>query len=154
MNVQEIDYPAMTFIAHQETIDMNTITEYYTQYLPAVFMHAQAKGYETIGMPRGLYYTWAPEENKVDLAAAVAVKAEDPDAGDFKVIKIPAQKALRVDFYGNYPDVGAAHDALDAYMAEKNLTMKEPAIEEYVTDPTTEPDTSKWLTKVTYFFEQ
>ncbi|MEM6725213.1 MAG: SRPBCC family protein [Bacteroidota bacterium] len=154
LTVQTIDYPATTFIVHQETIDMNTIAAYYTEHLPAVFGYVQSKGYPTIGMPRGLYYGWNLEENTVNLAAGVAVKADEPDAGPYNLIEIPAQKALRVDYYGDYPEVNTAHEAMDKFAAENQLTIKEPAIEEYVTDPTTEPDTSKWLTKVTYFYEQ
>lgn len=154
MNIQTIDYPATTFIANRQVVDMETLANYYAENLPAIFGFAAQKGYESIGMPRGMYYEWAPEEDRIDVAAAIAVKNENPETGDFSQIKIPAQKALRLDFYGDYEQLGDAHDALEAYMEKNNMTWAAPAIEEYVTDPTTEPDPNKWLTKLTYFFDQ
>jgi effector-binding domain-containing protein len=36
------------------------------------------------------------------------------------------------------------------YMQENNLVSDGPVIEVYVTDPVSEPDTSKWLTQIIY----
>jgi hypothetical protein len=41
--------------------------------------------------------------------------------------------------------------AMDEYMAERKLQQIPPILEEYLTDPTLEPDTSKWLTRIVYF---
>lgn len=40
---------------------------------------------------------------------------------------------------------------MDAYMRENKLEQLTPVIEEYVTDSGSEPDSTKWLTKVVYF---
>lgn len=42
-----------------------------------------------------------------------------------------------------------AHYAMDAYMKEKGL-MQSVVVEEYITDPMTEKDPAKWLTKIYY----
>jgi len=43
-----------------------------------------------------------------------------------------------------------AHEALGAYMEEKNMKLVGAVMEEYVTDPMSEKDQSKWLTKISY----
>jgi effector-binding domain-containing protein len=39
---------------------------------------------------------------------------------------------------------------MDDYLKANKLKAGAPVIEEYVTDPGTEPDESKWLTKIYY----
>jgi effector-binding domain-containing protein len=55
-----------------------------------------------------------------------------------------------VEYYGNPEGTGAAHGAIESYCKQQGLVAGEPAIEEYVTDPASEPDTSKWLTRIYY----
>jgi hypothetical protein len=43
-----------------------------------------------------------------------------------------------------------AHSKLDYFVENMELKIVTPFIEEYVTDPSQEPDTSKWLTNVYY----
>jgi len=47
--------------------------------------------------------------------------------------------------------VGQAHMAMEKYINENKLEALTPAVEEYVTDPGSEPDSTKWLTKIVYF---
>jgi effector-binding domain-containing protein len=54
---------------------------------------------------------------------------------------------------GGYSGIGKAHEAMDAYMASNKLEQKAPVIEEYITDPGSEPDSSKWLTKIMYLIK-
>ena len=69
-----------------------------------------------------------------------------------KIIQVPRQKnAFMIDFYGPYEESALAHYAFDSYFKKNNLTVKLPIIEEYITDPANEPDSSKWLTKIYYF---
>ncbi len=58
-----------------------------------------------------------------------------------------------IDYYGAYDKIGEAHMAMDDCMADMKMRSVPPVIEEYVTDPASESDTSRWLTKVIYFIE-
>jgi effector-binding domain-containing protein len=60
---------------------------------------------------------------------------------------------LTIDYYGSYDKTEHAHNQMDKYIKEKNYKMVMPVIEEYITDPMTEKDTSKWLTRISYFVE-
>ena len=62
-------------------------------------------------------------------------------------------KTLEVYFYGDYKNLGAAHNQIKAYITEKKLKFVAPVLEEYITDPMTEKDPAKWLTKIYYFVE-
>jgi effector-binding domain-containing protein len=60
-----------------------------------------------------------------------------------------ANLALHIAYNGGYNKIGAAHKALNDYMKEKGLEQSF-RIEEYISGPMTEPDTTKWLTNIYY----
>jgi len=60
---------------------------------------------------------------------------------------------LEIDYHGAYDKVGTAYAAFDDYMAEKGMKSGSLAIEEYVTSPMAEKDTTKWLTKIYYYVQ-
>ncbi|MDX1943620.1 MAG: SRPBCC family protein [Saprospiraceae bacterium] len=148
--VQEMDAPAQYFIGHREKIKMDEMTsERFGIYLPKVFAAVGAAKIEIIGNPCGLFFMWDEEANQVDLAYAVPVKAKAEVKG-FDTFEVPAGKLLIIDYYGPYTGTAEAHFAMDDYMKEHNLEQNPPVWEQYITDPTTEPDTAKWLTKIYY----
>jgi effector-binding domain-containing protein len=102
------------------------------------------------GAPSGIFYKYDEKEMKADMAAAIPVADAKANVKGYQLIEIPAGKALQIAYYGAYEKSGDAHMAIDKYMKEKNLTMNTHVIEEYVTDPMHEPDTSKWLTNIYY----
>ncbi|HMR44901.1 MAG TPA: GyrI-like domain-containing protein, partial [Saprospiraceae bacterium] len=68
--------------------------------------------------------------------------------------EIPASKMLLINYQGGYNGLGEAHYAMDDYIKEKGYKISSPVVEEYVTDPGNEPDSTKWVTKVMYFVEK
>lgn len=103
---------------------------------------------EFIGSPTALYHSYT--DTMVHLDAALAVKEElDGFLGvDYKSFE--AHKALKIDFYGWYGDAGPAHMAIDDYMEANGLEIAGPVREVYITNPSAETDTSKWLTEIYY----
>jgi effector-binding domain-containing protein len=152
LEIKTMDLPARYYIGIRETVKMEDITKVFTKNLPAIFNAVTAKGLEVAGMPSGLYYTWDEATSTTDLFSAAPLKAKASIDG-FETVELPASKALVIDFYGSYDDISAAHEAMDTYLKEKGLIQVPPAIEEYVTDPGTEPDPSKWLTQVIYYYK-
>jgi len=42
---------------------------------------------------------------------------------------------------------------MDAYIKANNLEHHTNVVEEYITDPGMEPDSTKWLTRIIYFIK-
>lgn len=148
--VQEMDAPANYFIGYREKINMDEMTsDRFGIYLTKVFAAVNAAKIEMTGNPCGLFFLWDEANKQVDLAYAVPVKTKAEVKG-FSSFEVPAGKLLVIDYYGPYNGTGEAHFAMDDYMKEHNLKSGIPVWEQYITDPTTEPDTMKWLTKVFY----
>jgi len=146
--VAESEIPAKFYLAIRETIDTAAVSAYYAEHLPRLMTMVIDKKLTMAGAPSGLFWTWAKE---ADMAAAIPV-AEKVKLDSAQTYQIGG-RALTIEYFGPYNKTGEAHLALDDYMLEKKLQSIPPVIEEYVTDPTSEPDTMKWLTKVIYFVE-
>ena len=82
--------------------------------------------------------------------ACIPVTKAGKDDGMVKASKFAAAKAVKVDYYGDYPGTEQAHYYIDDWTKKNNITIIGSPWEEYVTDPMAEKDTSKWLTRIYY----
>jgi carbon monoxide dehydrogenase subunit G len=152
LEVTTIDFPGAYYLVQRNEITMDEMPSYFATVMPAVGAAFTENGVEMLGPPSALIYVWDEENQRSDMALGIPAAPGITLAG-LTVAEIPASQALRIDYYGDYEGVGAAHYALEAYMQNQGLTFKAPALERYVTDPASEPDTSKWLTEIVYLVE-
>ncbi len=148
-DVKVMDSPAKYYIGLRKTVAMQDMQKTFAENLPKVFEAVQKAGIEMAGAPCGLYFSWDEANQSSDMAFAIPIKTKASVKG-FETIEIPAGKILLIDYFGAYEGIGEAHFAMDDYIKEHNLQQLAPICEAYVTDPQTEPDTAKWLTKVYY----
>lgn len=153
LKVQTIDFPTSHYVAIREDVPFGKIGERYQLNLPKVAAAVTKSGVAIVGMPCGLYFDWNMDNGTTDLAQAMPVAAPTQLGGEFIAIEMSGGKALLIDFYGDYGEMEKAHSAMEAYLKANNLKAKTPCIEQYITDPSQEPDSSKWLTKVFYLLE-
>lgn len=147
-SVTAMDFPATHYLADRATVSMANLDAHFQERMPQLGMAVGQNGLEMLGMPAGLYYRMDKEE--VDIALAIPTAAGATAEG-FITIDLPAARALKIDYYGDYDGITAAHAAMDKYVQENQLAIKMPIIEVYKTDPGVEDDPSKWLTEVIYF---
>jgi len=62
----------------------------------------------------------------------------------------PERRVVWLEYRGSYEKSSIAWETLDSYITNQELQMNGSPYEEYVTDPSTEPDTNKWITNI-YF---
>lgn len=147
--IQVIDLPARYFVGTRAIVPIKDITKFYADNFGKPLPELEAKKIEMAGAPSGLYFVWDEEKQQTDMAAAIPTKAKAEIKG-MTTFEVAAGKTLLIEYYGPYEGIGSAHEAMDKYMAANGLKMRTPIIEEYVTDPGTEPNQQKWLTKLYY----
>lgn len=145
------EYPGGKYLGIRGSMGFDKLPSFYEKSYGAIFPALEKAGGKPAGMPAGLYYKWDTEKMTADLAAAVAFTGDIKAPAGMEVINLPAAKSLTIDYMGGYNGIGSAHEAMDVYIRENKLEQLTPVIEEYVTDPGSEPDSTKWLTKVVYF---
>lgn len=150
IKVEEVG--ARNYLAHRKTISMAE-TEmqafFGTQYGHLMGQLLKA-GVEMDGAPSALYYSWDEKAGMTDVAAAIPVKSEVAVMKHDTLISLPASRAAILDYYGSYDNLEEAHYAIDDLFVDFGYELQLPVVEEYITDPMAEPDTSRWLTRIVY----
>ncbi|MBL7950999.1 MAG: SRPBCC family protein [Flavobacteriales bacterium] len=150
--IETVDRPELVYIGKRNRkvkwVDIGT---FFGTNFPAAGAAIGAAKLEMTGAPTGLYWEWNEKDQTADMAAAMPVKGDaNTKVADWETFVVPASKMLMTKYYGDYAKSMVAHEAMNGYIKEKGLTHYGNVIEEYVTDPMTEKDTTKWLTNIYY----
>lgn len=95
-----------------------------------------------------IYHNYSPES--IDMEPGIPVDKAGKTVGDINAYELPSAKAMKIDYYGSYDRMEEAHGFIDEWAKANNMTFAGSPWEVYVTDPSNEPDTTKWLTKIYY----
>lgn len=150
--IETIQYPATVFVGQRnKKVKWSEFEKFYGSTFAAVGGAIGAMQLKMTGYPSGILFAWDEQGHSADVMAAISVKA-DPSltVPGMEVLAIPACKMLMTPYYGAYDQTENAHEAMDAMIRANNLEQYGKVIEEYVTDPMSEPDTTKWLTNIYY----
>lgn len=114
-------------------------------------MTYQAKAkFEQTGAPMSLYHKWDEVNQFTVFENCIPVDREVTPKGRVQYKVLPAAKAVMGTHFGSYEKTMYMYLAMDEYIKDFGLVQVGGPIEEYVTDPMTEPDTAKWQTNI-YF---
>ena len=129
----------------RETIGRDDISEAMGRNFQAVGSAIAKQGAEIAGSPFARYHSFGDE---IDLEAGMPVKSPITADGDVKPSQLPGGSVVLAVHAGPYESLGMTYDALEAWMTSTHRTPSGPPWEIYLTDPSNEPDPSKWLTQV------
>jgi effector-binding domain-containing protein len=149
--IQHIELSERSYVGKRGVVKFAEVESFYETHLGAIFAALGAKGVQPVGMPSGVFYKWDEETGTADMMAAVPC-ATGTTLDGYESVNVGG-KALLVDYYGPYEASEKAHMAISSYMEKNKIELNVHVIEEYITDPTTEPDNTKWLTKVYYMIK-
>jgi effector-binding domain-containing protein len=146
--IKEVELEEVKYLLVSGDVKPAEIEAFYGEKFALIMGYITDKKVEVVGHPSGLFYSWTDTLAKMSAAIPVASDVVGTKEIEFRIVE--AGKALQIDFYGAYDQTEAAHYAIDDYMAAKGLEIAGAVREVYVTDPMSEPDTSKWLTQIIY----
>ncbi|MFN4080533.1 MAG: SRPBCC family protein [Saprospiraceae bacterium] len=122
----------------------------YAAAIPGLRQTAVKSGLEQSGLPIVFGWLWDQDPQQAERSWAIPIKKPATTVKGYEVIAWGPSKAFATEYYGAYEGLEKAHAALRNYVADRGLKPEMPGVEIYETDPASEPDTSKWLTKVMY----
>ena len=151
-NIREWEFPGMNYACIRTNISFFEMQDFFAESYAKLGQTIGKKRVKMMGAPVGLYFTWDMQNMTTDVAAAFPVN-KDIEAEGIEMFPIPKQTTYMIEYIGPYSASEYAHYALDYYIRDKGLKPGAPVIEEYITDPMTEPDSTKWQTNIYYFAE-
>ncbi len=150
--VKEIQWEARTFFGTKKIkMDGSKLGAFFGENFPKMWLELEKGKIQSCMSPCGLFYSWDEKTMATECAAAFCVP-EGKELKGWEKYSIPASKVLHAPHYGDPSKSIEAHYAIDEYMKERKLDYTF-VIEEYVTDPTLEKDTARWLTNIYYILK-
>jgi effector-binding domain-containing protein len=151
--IENGDRPAMLYVGKRSDpkLPWKDISKFYMDNLKPSWDAVTAAKVSPAGAPSGIYFDWNVEAQTTDMMAAVPVPADAK--GKVKGLteyEVPAGKAYWTSYTGGYSGMKPAHDAVNAKLEADGMEIDKVVIEEYLTDPGTEPDSTKWVTNIIY----
>jgi effector-binding domain-containing protein len=113
--------------------------------LPEVMMHLTSIGAEIAGPPFSRYYSVGAE---MDFECGIPVAEPIEPTGRIELVTLPGGHVVTAWHVGPYHELGASHETMQAWMAEREIRSAGPLWEVYWTDPGLEPDPAKWRTQL------
>lgn len=126
-------------------------SELFARNYSRILAHIGKKADSVIsGAPFAIFHTWDENTRVASIEFAIPVQTDMEGVDDIRKRVLASSEGLEVNFLGPYSLTGQAHAQIEEYADVNGIELGPIGIEFYVTDPGTEADTSKWLTKVYY----
>ncbi len=143
--IQEVELNPQPVLVVKFSSQPQTLGDKLGQHFPAIFQYAHGRGLALTGMP---FVRYLEMTDVFTVEAGMPVATPDSGEGDIYGTELAGGSAITTDYYGPYDGLGAAHEALKAWAIDHGHQPESGGWEVYETDPGSEPDSNKWLTRV------
>ena len=109
---------------------------------------------EMTGPAFALYPKWDEATKQMEMVCAFPVAEGAKLPTKYKVMLTSGGKAVKAIHKGDYNNMMATHEQIVQYITFKKLEPNGAPYEVYITDPTVEKDTAKWVTEIYYPVKQ
>jgi effector-binding domain-containing protein len=146
-SVQEVTLPLTHVLSVRSATATSAIGAALATSFARITRYAMERSLPIVGAPFVSYPGW--NGRTTAMIAMLPIATSDTGQGDVTGSTRPPMRAVALDYYGPYELIGLARDALEQYLAARDIPVGE-SWEEYLTDPATAPDPATWHTRVYY----
>lgn len=144
MDVEIREIKPRPVIGIRKTIATSEIGDFIKSTFETVGPFFASNGMEMTGPPVAMYFETS--ESTVDMAAGAPVTSVTATSGDITELELPGGRVASAIYTGPYEGIPNAWDEFMQQLSAQDESGVEPCWEEYLTDPSQEPDSSKWQT--------
>lgn len=98
--------------------------------------------------PRIRYHRWDTAQGQAIVEYLLPVNSDRPGNSRLHKDSTLSGPVIETKHYGDYARTGRAHYALEKYLEARELQARGPAVEIFVTDPSSRSNPDQWLTRV------
>ncbi len=146
MNVEEVMLQPRTLVGVHELVPIHDLMAYFDRAFRTSFAAIAGHGLAPAGPPIALY-SGMPTDT-IDVTAGFPISEHLSSLSGAVEVMLPGGPAVAAVHVGPYEALPAAHTELNGWMASHDLTPGLDRWEEYVHGPDTEPNPSKWRTRI------
>lgn len=141
-----IDVKSKNLLSITETVNNADIGPKMGEHYGILGQFIGMNNLKMTGYPICIWHEWNDEQSKMECGMFVEGEAEGND--QVMVSQSYEGKVVVFDYFGAYDETPNGWIQIDQYIAENELEKNGLAWVEYITDPTIETDTAKWLTRL------
>jgi len=145
-----IDYeiPAQIILSIRDTASSETVSSKLTSMFNKLSDFLKSRSLSPTGAPMTIFHSFT--NGNFDIEACMPIKSVLKVPEGFSCYEKENQKAVMIQYIGNYKFINRAYTALQTYVADRGLQLAGPPLEIYVTNPSLNADTNTWQTNVLY----
>ena len=147
--LKEVLWQERDYYGKKALVSFAQLNTFFEQSFPPLFNDAINLKLSHTGPPSGLFYTYDEVKKQTECAAVIAVPDGQKCKGWQKFTVPASDMAIFLSYKGPYEKMAKAHQAISDYMKEKGYSHN-LVIEEYISGPLNETDSSKWVTNIYY----
>jgi len=150
-SISEITVEAKTYFAITNSSTMDVMKDKIDESFKRILTEMGKNNIAPNGYPIVEWSSYNPETIS-DFRCMMGINnnVETNSINSEYLYQLPSRRVIWLKHIGSYEKSAEAWKALDKYVENNNLMMNGNPYEEYITDPSNEPDTSKWVTNI-YF---
>lgn len=144
--VAPVSYIGISYTMNPQ--DMAAVAKQMEKMYTELYAVCKKAKVEINGHPFCLYTDYT--ENSMTFTAAVPVAPDAKLPAKYKVMQTPGGTAVKTVHLGDYKNMMTPHNEVNRYIEFKKYQINGAQWEVFVTDPTVEKDTTKWITEIYY----
>ena len=139
---------SFSYVSLRKEIHFNNVSQAMADMFNKLSTFIQHEKKEQLQHPFAIYHSVINEH--IDLECGIPLVNDSVESDLFQINTFVATHCAVVNYYGDYSQLEKGHTAIQKWIEKRRFTIAGPPIEMYITDPATEPDPGKWLTKLYY----
>lgn len=141
--VSEAELPSGTALTIRDTCTPESIGTNLAKIYTRIFNIIKTKNLKATGPPFAIYHTVSSDILDVEAGVFVNKRIRLNDT-TMIFLEMEPRPSVKACYSGTYNESRLAYSEIEKYARLKKLQVSAPVIEEYSTDPFSEPDSSKW----------
>jgi effector-binding domain-containing protein len=134
----------------RRTVRPQEIGQALGETLPATYQRLTELGIPPAGPPVCFYLDHDMAAGVMEILGGCFVDSPVPDDAGLEVGRVAASEVARTEHVGPYHLLGDAHSAVQAWLAERNLSTTAPCWDVFLTDPGEVSDPADYRTEVVW----
>jgi len=129
---------------------MTEMSSQMSELFQKLMMEMKTQGLQMTGAPFCQYLSFDQVSGISEYLTGIHVSGKGKDAGVVKAVNYPEMEVIQAIHTGPYEDLQTSYNKLMEYIAVNQLMVTGETFEFYFTDPSQEPDITKWQTLIAF----
>jgi effector-binding domain-containing protein len=141
--------PMFTLVINSKG-SMKEMSSQMSELFQKLMIEMQTQGLQITGAPFCHYLSFDQVSGISEYLTGIHVSGKGKDAGVVKAVNYPEIEVIQAIHNGSYEDLQTSYNKLMEYIAVNQLMVTGETFEFYFTDPSQEPDITKWQTLIAF----